>query len=105
MAKYAQVEMSFWNDPDIRNLHPHQRYLYLWTFTNLRCGITGLYPLVEYENGLLTGVRKITPKPVEEYLKPQRRFRHIIGNPDELAKIQEIANNNIKRYNLIARSG
>jgi len=63
---------------------------------------TGLYPIIEYENGILTGVRKITPKPVEEYLKPQRRFRHIIGNPDELAKIQEIANNNIKRYNLIA---
>jgi pyruvate ferredoxin oxidoreductase beta subunit len=62
---------------------------------------TGLYPIIEYENGILTGVRKITPKPVEEYLKPQRRFRHIIGNPDELAKIQEIANNNIKRYNLI----
>jgi pyruvate ferredoxin oxidoreductase beta subunit len=63
---------------------------------------TGLYPIIEYENGVLVGVRKITPKPVEEYLKPQRRFRHIIGNPDELAKIQEIANHNIKRYNLIA---
>ena len=63
---------------------------------------TGLYPLIEYENGRLTGVRKITPKPVEEYLKPQRRFRHIVDNPDELAKIQEIANNNIKKYNLAA---
>jgi len=61
---------------------------------------TGLYPLIEYENGLLIGVRKITPKPVEEYLKAQRRFRHIINNPEELTKIQEIANNNIKRYNL-----
>jgi pyruvate ferredoxin oxidoreductase beta subunit len=65
---------------------------------------TGLYPLIEYENGVLIGVRKITPKPVEEYLKPQRRFRHIIGNPDELAKIQQVANNNIKKYNLIAGS-
>ncbi|HQQ06022.1 MAG TPA: thiamine pyrophosphate-dependent enzyme, partial [Candidatus Omnitrophota bacterium] len=34
---------------------------------------TGLYPLFEYENGQLTGVRKITPKPVEEYLKAQGR--------------------------------
>lgn len=61
---------------------------------------TGLYPLIEYENGVLRGVRRITPKPVEEYLKPQRRFRHVIDNPGELARIQEIANNNIKRYNL-----
>ena len=61
----------------------------------------GLYPLIEYENGILVGVRKISPKPVEEYLQPQRRFRHIINNPDELAKIQEIANNNIKKYNLV----
>jgi len=63
---------------------------------------TGLYPLIEYENGVLTGVFKISPKPVEEYLKPQRRFRHVINNPEELAKIQEIANNNIKKYGLIS---
>ncbi len=61
---------------------------------------TGLYPLIEYEKGVLTGVFKITPKPVEEYLKLQRRFRHVVNNPDELAKIQEIANSNIKKYNL-----
>ncbi len=61
---------------------------------------TGLYPLIEYENGQLVGVYKITPKPVEEYLKPQRRFRHVINNPEELAKIQEIANSNIQKYNL-----
>ncbi|MFC1658488.1 thiamine pyrophosphate-dependent enzyme [Candidatus Omnitrophota bacterium] len=63
---------------------------------------TGLYPLIEYENGVLTGVYKITPKPVEEYLKLQRRFRHVIGNPGELAKIQGVADNNIKMYNLAA---
>lgn len=65
---------------------------------------SGLYPLFEYENGILTGVRKIAPVPVEEYLKPQRRFRHVINNPAELAKIQDVANNNIKRYNLVAES-
>jgi pyruvate ferredoxin oxidoreductase beta subunit len=62
---------------------------------------TGLYPLIEYENGVLINAFKISPKPVEEYLKLQRRFRHVVGNADELAKIQEIANNNIKKYNLV----
>lgn len=61
---------------------------------------TGLYPLIEYENGLLIGRRQIVPKPVEEYLKVQGRFKHILNNPQEIKKIQEIADNNIAKYNL-----
>jgi pyruvate ferredoxin oxidoreductase beta subunit len=61
---------------------------------------TGLYPLIEYENGKLTAVRQIQPKPVEEYLKIQGRFKHLLNNPEELKKIQDIADNNIQKYNL-----
>jgi len=61
---------------------------------------TGLYPIIEYENGLLISKRQITPKPVEEYLKLQGRFKHLLDNPEELKKIQEIADNNIKKYGL-----
>ena len=61
---------------------------------------TGLYPLIEYENGVLTNRRQFTPKPVEEYLKSQGRFKHLLNNPEEIKKIQEIADNNIKKYNL-----
>ncbi|MDP2904853.1 MAG: pyruvate synthase subunit PorB [Candidatus Omnitrophota bacterium] len=61
---------------------------------------TGLYPLVEYESGVLSGRRQIVPKPVEEYLKVQARFKHLLKNPDEIKKIQEIADNNIKKYGL-----
>ncbi|MCM8780233.1 MAG: thiamine pyrophosphate-dependent enzyme [Candidatus Omnitrophica bacterium] len=61
---------------------------------------TGLYPLIEYENGKLFAARQIVPKPVEEYLKIQGRFKHIIGNLEEIKKIQEIANNNIQKYGL-----
>jgi len=64
---------------------------------------TGLYPLIEYENGVLTNVRKIPGLAVEEYLKLQARFRHLLNNPQELKKIQEIANYNIKKYNLLAQ--
>jgi pyruvate ferredoxin oxidoreductase beta subunit len=59
---------------------------------------TGLYPLIEYENGELTGKRQIIPKPVEEYLKLQGRFKHILNNPDEINKVQDIADNNIRKY-------
>lgn len=65
---------------------------------------TALFPLVEYENGKLTSAKKITTvKPVEEYLKVQGRFAHLFKDEkgkDELAKIQQIANQNIEYYNL-----
>ena len=62
---------------------------------------TGLYPLIEYENGKLLAVRKISqPKPVEEYLKTQARFKHLLNNPEQIRQIQEIADNNIQKYNL-----
>ena len=63
---------------------------------------TGLYPLVEFENGVLISKRQITPKPVEEYLKIQGRFKHLLNNPEEIKKIQAIADNNIKKYGLKA---
>jgi len=61
---------------------------------------TGLYPLIEYENGVLVSQRKITPRPVREYLKVQGRFKHLLDNPEQLKMIQEIADNNIKKYGL-----
>ena len=61
---------------------------------------TGLYPLFEFENGLLLSQRKITPKPVEEYLKIQGRFKHLLNNPEEIKKIQVIADGNIVKYSL-----
>ena len=66
---------------------------------------TGLYPLIEYENGIISARRSITPKPVEEYLKAQGRFKHLLKNPEEIKKIQEIADNNIIRYGLKVESG
>jgi pyruvate/2-oxoacid:ferredoxin oxidoreductase beta subunit len=61
---------------------------------------TGLYPLIEYENGVLVSRKQIEPKPVVEYLKIQGRFRHLLDNPEALKRIQEIADNNIQKYNL-----
>lgn len=63
---------------------------------------TGLYPLVEFENGKLSQRRQITPKPVEEYLKAQGRFKHLLSNPAAIKAIQDIADFNIERYNLKA---
>ena len=65
---------------------------------------TGLYPIVEYEDGKLTNVKKIKePKPVEEYLKLQKRFAHLFKTDEgkeQLKKIQEIADGNIEKFGL-----
>lgn len=65
---------------------------------------TGLYPIIEYENGLLVSRRQIEPKAVTEYLKIQGRFKHLLNNPEALKMIQDIADNNIKKYNLRVQS-
>jgi len=66
---------------------------------------TGLYPLIEYENGKLSGARKFAQlKPVEEYLKAQGRFKHLLGDPESIKQIQAIADNNILKYNLKAEA-
>ena len=62
---------------------------------------TGLFPLIEYENGKLAAVRKLNPpRPVVEYLKVQGRFKHLLNNPEAIQKVQEVADDNIQKYNL-----
>ncbi|MDD5432321.1 MAG: thiamine pyrophosphate-dependent enzyme [Candidatus Omnitrophica bacterium] len=61
---------------------------------------TALYPLIEYENGVLISKKQITPKPVEEYLKAQGRFKHLLNNPEAIKQIQGIADFNINKYGL-----
>ncbi|MEI6627030.1 MAG: thiamine pyrophosphate-dependent enzyme [bacterium] len=66
---------------------------------------SGIYPIVEYVNGQLVKVQKITQRvPAEEYLKIQKRFKHLFkkeSSQQELAKIQVIADENIKKYGLV----
>jgi pyruvate ferredoxin oxidoreductase beta subunit len=67
---------------------------------------SGLYPLYEAVHGQVTSVTPIRDVvPVEEYLRPQRRYAHLFGDePDviTLARIQGIADRNISRYGLLS---
>ncbi|WP_084403184.1 thiamine pyrophosphate-dependent enzyme [Schaalia suimastitidis] len=69
---------------------------------------TGLFPVFEAEGGEITSVTKIRrPAPVEEYLRPQRRFAHLFkgeGDAATIARLQAIADRNIRRYGLIEES-
>ena len=66
--------------------------------------LTGIYPVVEYSNGQLNAMKLPAKRPpVEDYLKPQGRFKHLFkngGNQEQLAYIQKLADENVKKYGL-----
>ena len=65
---------------------------------------SGMFPVFEAERGEVTGVSKIRRRvPIEDYLKPQKRFAHLFGkDPDTatIARLQAMADRNIRRYGL-----
>ncbi len=67
---------------------------------------SGLFPLFEAEHGEVVRSKKIRRKvPVEEYLRPQRRFNHLFKKGQEdterLSSLQRMADANIQRFNLL----
>ena len=66
---------------------------------------TGLFPVFEATCGEVTGISKIRHRlPVEDYLKPQRRFAHLFAPcPDieTIARIQQMADRNIRKFGLV----
>ena len=66
---------------------------------------TGLFPLFEAEFGKVTERTPIRHvKPVEEYLRLQKRFAHLFqpgADPAWITSIQEIANRNIEEFGLL----
>jgi len=69
---------------------------------------TGLFPVFEAEYGEITGVSKIRRHtPVEEYLRPQKRFAHLFGKEpavETIARLQTIADRNIRKFGLLDKS-
>jgi len=66
---------------------------------------SGLFPVFEAEHGEVTSVLPIREQvAVEDYLRPQKRYAHLFGDPvrtDVIARLQEIADRNIARYGLL----
>ena len=58
---------------------------------------TYLFPVFEVEDGIITKVRRPKErKPVEDYLRPQRRFAHLFkeGGEPHLEELRRIADEN-----------
>jgi len=67
---------------------------------------TGIFPVFEAEHGEITAVSRIRrPVAVTEYLRLQRRYAHLFGEPpqtDVIERIQARADRNIERFGLLA---
>jgi pyruvate ferredoxin oxidoreductase beta subunit len=65
----------------------------------------GMFPVFEAVAGEVTAVSRIRRRvPVEDYLRPQRRYAHLFGDPgrpDIVARLQALADRNIARYGLL----
>jgi pyruvate ferredoxin oxidoreductase beta subunit len=70
---------------------------------------SGLFPVFEAEHGVVTASRKIRRQvPVEDYLKPQKRFAHLFAGEEgqrQIAQLHAIAARNIAEFHLIEREG
>ena len=66
---------------------------------------TGVFPVFEAEHGEVTAVLNIRKQlPVEEYLKPQKRYAHLFGKQPAvavIARLQALADRNISKYGLL----
>ncbi len=69
---------------------------------------TGIFPVFEAEHGAVTDVTKIRHQvPVDAYLRLQKRFAHLFGDPgrpEVVARIQAAADRNIERFGLLDES-
>jgi pyruvate ferredoxin oxidoreductase beta subunit len=68
---------------------------------------SGLFPVYEAEHGEVSSVLPIRDRvPVEEYLRPQRRYAHLFRDPpatEVIAALQRSADRNIARYGLLSK--
>ena len=66
---------------------------------------SGLFPVFEAAHGEVSSVLPIRGQvPVEDYLRPQKRYAHLFGDPPNtgvIADLQALADRNITRYGLL----
>ena len=95
--RYIQIDTPC---PTVWGFPPHL------TLEIARLGVkSGLVPLYEVEKGKVISVHRIKKKiRVEDYMRPQRRFKHLFSSDRGIPAIdmlQELADENIKKFGLL----
>jgi hypothetical protein len=48
VSRNEDIDNAIWSDPDFEALSEHATLLYLWSFTNPRCGMAGMYKVSHF---------------------------------------------------------
>lgn len=56
MSRREDIDNSIWSDPDFHALTPSAKLMYVWSFTNPRCGMAGFYKVIPAAIAMETGV-------------------------------------------------
>lgn len=56
MSRREDIDTAIWSDPDFLAFTPAAKLLYVWSFTNPRCGMSGLYKVVRQAVEMETGM-------------------------------------------------
>lgn len=72
MSRREDVDNSIWSDPEFAALSPEAKTVYLWSFTNPRCGMAGLYKVPAGTAAFEVG---LTPEQEQAALKELQRTR------------------------------
>jgi hypothetical protein len=70
VSRNENIDNAIWDDPEFVALSPYATLLYLWGFTNPRCGMAGLY--------------KVTTRPMLESKVPDDALRDALGELADL---------------------
>lgn len=78
MSRREDISNTIWDDPDFAELTAPAKLVYLWSFTNPRCNMAGLYKVPVRHIGAETG---LTDSRVEKALSElqARRFIYFDG--------------------------
>jgi hypothetical protein len=72
MSRREDIDNAVWSDPDFHGLSPAAKLVYLWTFTNPRCGMAGIYKVVLGAIALETGLSGTDVSGALEELRQER---------------------------------
>jgi len=75
LAIYRQIHISFWQDPDILDYTPEEKYFYLYLMTNSKTSQCGVYELPKKIAELETGYNRET---VDKLLQRFTEYNKII---------------------------
>lgn len=74
MSRREEIDNSIWSDPDFAELTPHAKLIFIWSWTNSRTGMAGLYKV---SKGAIVFECAIPADEVDEALAELERARFV----------------------------